>query len=683
MSQGNFFAELKRRNVYKVAVAYAVVGWLVIQIAATTFPILEIPNVAIKLVIAVVALGFPIALVIAWAFEMTPQGMKRTEDVSPSEKLPHWSRRKFAAFILVVVMCAAGLLVFKLVGTARWAVRSERDGSGSNRTASLPIPDKSIAVLPFENFNRDPENAYFADGIQDEILTRLAKIDDLKVISRTSTHRYKSSPENLPEIARQLGVAHILEGSVQKSGDKVRVTVQLVRAATDSHLWAETYDRSLTDIFAVESEIAANIAKALRAKLTPGEKRAVSAKPTENPEAYDAYLRGLALWNGVSVSPETLQKSESFFLRAVELDPQFAEAWANLSAVQTFVYAEYDPRPQRLNDGKRSLDTAMQLQPDLGDGYFALGLYRYRGLRDYDGALKAFEEAIERGANRATSLEFAGYVKRRQGKFDESLALHGESAALDPRNAIIFSERAVTFRGLRRFAEAHAAIDRAIEINGENPSLLAQKARAYEAQGNFEAAQKLMDRIPNDGREPALIGVRYALLVRTRKFSEAAQLMEGLLENSPSLPKRIAAACRARIGFVKRWLGDAEGARRELVAARNELEALRKQSDKGESFLEGIIVLAGMLGDQAAVDQHAISLQDQIAHDAFYGPELEEGIATARAQLGQNDAAIAILRNLLGKPGNDCLTGALLRADPCWDPIRSDPRFQELAATRP
>jgi TolB-like protein/Tfp pilus assembly protein PilF len=671
MNPTSFFAELKRRNVYKVAVAYAVIAWLLIQASSILFPTFEAPPWVMKVFVLIIALGFPIALIIAWAFEMTPQGMKRTDEISPGERLPYWSRRKFAALIICIALAAGGLFLFQFT---RWNPAAKT----APRTEGEPVSDKSVAVLPFENFNRDPENAYFAEGVQDEILTRLAKIDELKVISRTSTHRYKSSPANLPEIARQLGVAHILEGSVQKSGDKVRVTVQLIRAATDSHVWAETFDRNLTDIFAVESEIAENIAKALRAKLTPGEQRAVTAKPTQNPEAYDAYLRGLALWNGINASAESMKKAEEYFRRAVELDPKFAEAWANLSAVQTFIYAEFDSRTERLSDGKRSLDTAMKLQPDLGDGYFALGLYRYRGLRDYEGALNAFEKANERGANRATSLEFAGYVKRRQGKFDEAIALHDESAALNPRSAIIFSERAVTFRALRRFAEAHAAIDRAVEIAGENPLLLAQKARLYQSEGNFDAAQKLIDRLPVDGQQPELVGTRFAQLIRTRRFTEAGALLEGVLAKGESLPKNLAAAYRERLGFVKRWLGDAEGARKDLIAARDEFEGLRKQSNQGETFLSELIILEAILGNQAAVDQHAIALQDLIAHDAFFGPELEESIALARAQLGQNDAAIALLRSLLQKPGNECLTPALLRAGPFWDALRNDPRFQEL-----
>ena len=454
---------------------YGVVGRLVIQVAATIVPALHLLDSLTTAVVVLTLLGFPIALVIAWAFEMTPDGMKRTATVSPNEKISQW-KAQIDRFVLVVGLIATGLFAWQKVR--------------SRGRQSVIAAGKSIAVLPFENRSEEKTNGYFADGIQDEILTRLARIDDLKVISRTSTQRYKSAPDNIPEIARQLGVAH-LEGSVQKSGEQVRVNVQLIKADTDGHIWAEVYDRKLTDIFSVQSDIAENIARALRAKLTPGERRAVAAKPTQNPEAYDAYLRGLALWNGLSVSPETLQKAEEFFRRAVELDPKFAQAWANLSIVQTFVYAEFDPMTQRLVDAKRALETSMRLEPDLGDGFLALGLYRYRGLRDYDGALEAFQEALDRGVNRALSLEFMGYVKRRQGRWEETLALHAESSALDPRNAIIFSERAVTLRALRRFGEAHKAVDRALEINPDSSVLLAQKARLYQAEGDVTAAAQV------------------------------------------------------------------------------------------------------------------------------------------------------------------------------------------------
>ena len=350
MNSRSFLAELKRRNVYKVAVGYGVVGWLVMQVAATVVPALHMPDSLTTAVVVLTMLGFPLALVVAWAFEMTPDGMKRTGNISPNDHIPQWSRRKFTAFVLVVGLIAAGLLIFQMMR--------------SREKESTIAAGKSIAVLPFENLSRDPDNAYFADGIQDEILTRLAKIADLKVISRTSTQRYKSSPDDLPKIAQQLGVAHVLEGSVQKSGEQVRVTVQLIRAATDSHLWAETYDRKLTDIFSVESEVAEKIARSLRAQLTGAEQQAVTAQPTEDPEAYEAYLRGLALWNSLTTSPQVMEKNVLYLDRAVQLDPNFGLAWASLAIAHTFIYAEYERTPQRLAQAKAALNTALRLVPE-------------------------------------------------------------------------------------------------------------------------------------------------------------------------------------------------------------------------------------------------------------------------------------------------------------------------------
>jgi len=324
MDPKNFFAELKRRNVYKVAVGYAVIAWLLIQAGSVLFPTFEAPGWVMKVYVTVIAAGFPIALIIAWAFEMTPEGMKRTESVSPNEFIPQWSRRKFALLIASVAMMAAGLLLFQL-----WHARS-------SSTAASP-PQKSIAVLPFESLSEDKANAYFADGIQDEILSRLSKIADLKVISRTSTQKYKTAPDNLREIAHQLGVSNILEGSVQKAADKVRVTVQLINALNDSHLWAETYDRKLVDLFEVESEVAQKIAGSLEAKLTGREKIDIAAAVgTKIPEAYDAYLHARALLNRQGA--EDLERAIGFSRRAVELDPNFAEAWALLAGAESQKY---------------------------------------------------------------------------------------------------------------------------------------------------------------------------------------------------------------------------------------------------------------------------------------------------------------------------------------------------------
>jgi TolB-like protein len=325
MKSGNFFSELKRRNVYKVAAAYAVVAWLLVQITTQVFPLFEIPNWATRLVVLLMVIGFPFAVALAWAFELTPEGLKRTEDVDPGKSITHLTRRKLDFLIIAVLLVVIAVLIVQ-----RLPPKSSRDSSN--------VSEKSIAILPFENRSEDKANAYFADGIQDEILTRLSKIADLKVISRTSTQHYKSAPENLPEIAKQLRVAHILEGSVQKSGDSVRVNVQLIKAANDSHLWADSFDRKLTDIFSVETDIAKAVADQLRAKLSGREEQVIAAKPTNNIDAYDAYLRGIAFYTRSTYSDQAMAKAVTFFERAVQLDANFAQAWARLSRANAFLY---------------------------------------------------------------------------------------------------------------------------------------------------------------------------------------------------------------------------------------------------------------------------------------------------------------------------------------------------------
>ena len=365
MDPKKFFAELKRRNVYKVAVAYAVVAWLLIQIAASTFPFLQIPGWATRLVIVLVFLGFPIALVLAWAFEMSPTGIRRTESSAlPESASPPGG--KFVAILTGLAIGAAGLLFFQFI-----------------RPKTSSLNDKSIAVLPFENRSEEKENAYFADGIQDEILTRLAKIGDLKVISRTSTQHYKSSPENLREIGRQLGVANILEGSVQKSGNSVRVNVQLIQAETDAHIWAEIYDRKLTDVFAIQSEIAATIAEALRVKLTGAEKQVIAQELTGNTEAYDAYLRAIA-FNREGNSAANAEKAISSLDEAVRLDPKCAAAWALLARIHSRVFFNnLDASEPRRQKAEQALQTALRLQPDLAETQLAQAFYQYWVSREY------------------------------------------------------------------------------------------------------------------------------------------------------------------------------------------------------------------------------------------------------------------------------------------------------------
>ncbi|HEY0725619.1 MAG TPA: hypothetical protein VGD41_16790, partial [Pyrinomonadaceae bacterium] len=445
MSLSNFFAELKRRHVYRVAVTYAVVAWLLIQVGSILFTAFESPAWVMQAFIIVIATGFLVAVVIAWTFEMTPQGIKRAENVSPNESMPAWSRARFITLVVIVALVAGSLFLLQFAG---WNPLKNVRRSGPS--------EKSIAVLPFASLSEDPANAYFAEGIQDEILTRLAQISDLQVISRTSTLRYKSAPTNLLEIAKQLGVAHILEGSVQKSGDRVRINVQLINAQTDRHLWAQIYDRTLTDVFAVQSELAQRVADSLRATLTGAEKATLDSRPTENPAAYDAYLRGIAVMASNRETTDAFKGAADFFDSAVALDPKFALAWARASIAQSRLnWSGYDRSPAGAEKARHSAEKAQELQPNLGEGFLARGYYEYLVAHDYDAALATFREAVARLPNNADALVALSFIERRKGKWSESLANQERAARLDPQNLPVLSQLGITYFAVKRFADAH------------------------------------------------------------------------------------------------------------------------------------------------------------------------------------------------------------------------------------
>jgi TolB-like protein len=430
----NFFAELQRRNVYKVAIAYAVVAWLLMQVASQIFPFFEIPNWAVRLVVLLLVIGFPVALILAWAFDLTPQGIKRTEvaDEEPTER----SRNRAWIYVMIV----AGALSIGLFFLGRY--------TSSKTSESSELPAKSVAVLPFENLSHDPDNAYFADGIQEEILTRLAKIADLKVISRTSTQHYKSAPENLPEIAKQLGVANILEGSVQKAGDSVRVNVKLIQAASDSHLWADTYDRKLTDIFGVESEIAKAIAETLQAKLTGSEGHALSVRPTDNPVAHQLYLKGRFFWNKRTTND--LKKSVDYFNQAIAADPKYALAYVGLADAYVLMpaYGAGAPRdcyPQ----AKAAAKKALELHDAFGEAYTSLARVLCVYDFDFSQGTREFERAIELNPNYATAhlLGLLAYAYGCSGNKAESMKILDQLTALSKQRFVsVFSFALVYLR---------------------------------------------------------------------------------------------------------------------------------------------------------------------------------------------------------------------------------------------
>src|SRR2546428_8407223 len=453
MNLQNFFAELKRRNVYKVAVAYAVVGWLLVQVATQVFPFLEIPNWVVRLVIAVVMIGFPIALVIAWAFEATPEGIKRTEDVdlAAAAKQP-----KKHAWIYVAVIGAAFSIGLFFVG--RYSVRNAAGAAGTELSA------KSIAVLPFDNLSRDPDNAFFAEGVQDEILTRLAKVADLKVIARTSTQKFKSAPTDLRDVAKQLDVTNILEGSVQKVNDQVRVNVQLINALTNAHLWAEIYDRKLSDIFAVQSDIAKTVADTLQAKLTGAEKQMMAAAATTDTTAYELYHKGRSLWE--KRSGDNIPKAIAFFEQAIARDPNYALAYAGLA--QAYILVPFYTGADRFDaylKAKEAALKALRLDSNLAEAHAALGKVLFFSEIDLAGAMREYKRAIELEPNDATAHHWFGNDSLAAlGQFEEAIAEGKRSVELDPLSVVINVDLGETFYYARRYDEAARQMRKALEI---------------------------------------------------------------------------------------------------------------------------------------------------------------------------------------------------------------------------
>jgi serine/threonine-protein kinase len=454
MNLGNFFSELKRRNVYKVAVAYAIVGWLLVQVATQVFPFFEIPNWAVRLVVLLIVVGFPIALVIAWAFELTPEGIKRTEDVdlAASARQP----RKHA-WIYVVILGAALSIGLFFVG--RYTARN------SSGASSTELPAKSIAVLPFDNLSRDPDNAFFAEGVQDEILTRLAKVADLKVIARSSTQKFKSAPENLPDIAKQLGALNILEGSVQKVNDQVRVNVQLINALTNAHLWAEIYDRKLSDIFAVQSDIAKTVADQLQAKLTGSEKQMMAAQATTDTTAYELYHKGRSFWD--KRSGDNIPKAIALYEQAIARDPNYALAYASLASahILSSFYTNADRREAN-SKAKQAALKALQLDPNLAEAHSALGKILFWAELNVAGAMREYKRAIELKPNDAAAHHWLGNdALASLGRFEEAIAESKRAVELDPLSPIINTDLATTFLYARRYDEAVAQLRKTLAID--------------------------------------------------------------------------------------------------------------------------------------------------------------------------------------------------------------------------
>jgi serine/threonine protein kinase/Tfp pilus assembly protein PilF len=563
----------------------------------------------------------------------------------------------------------------------------------SNRQAkpashSLAIPEKSIAVLPFENRSEEKANAYFADGIQDEILTRLSKIADLKVISRTSTQHYKSAPENLPQIARQLGVAHILEGSVQKSGDAVRVNVQLIKAATDSHLWADTFDRKLTDIFSVESEVAKAVADQLRAKLTGQEEQEIAAKPTDNPEAHDAYLRGLAYTLRPATTADYTLEARKYLREAVRLDPKFALAWALLSYADALNFLSFNLQPtaELREETRQAAEMAIALQPDLGEALLAKGYYYYACLKDYETAVRYFEQARQFLPNSSRIAESLAYVARRRGQWDRSDTYFSQAERLDPRNVNFLMQHAFSYAFLRQFPEAVRKLDQILNIAPDDVDTLALKAAIAQANGDLRRGSMLLAALrPPPGHTSALETQVYQAILERSPGEMIVRLKEILATPDPAL-SYINGELRFWLGWAQEVGGDPAAAQKTWRQARNELEPFLSEQPENYVLIADLALVNMALGDKTAAlgfAERATSI-NPIEKDAIDGPLVLEILARVTAQIGHRDRAIAALQKLLSIPYEGAmasgvpLTPTLLRLDPMFDPLRNDPRFEKL-----
>ncbi len=538
MSEPSFFSELKRRNVYKVAAAYLVVSWLLIQAASILFPTFDAPVSAMKILVLILAIGFPIALAFSWAFEITPEGLKRESEIDPKQSIAQHTGKKIVGLTVALAILAAGLFAYqqfrprpqaKMEGGAPATPKESGLAGARPSTVTAPVPDKSIAVLPFDNLSDEKSNAYFAEGIQDEILTRLARVADLKVISRTSTQHFKSAPENLRDIAKQLGVMNVLEGSVQKSNDQVRVNVQLINALTDAHLWADMYDRKLTDLFTVESDIAKTIADTLQAKLTGSEQRAIAAHPTDNPEAYQLYLQGRFFWNK-RTAPD-LRKAIDYFGKAVAKDPNYALAYAGLAQSWLLLPAYGGGAPADcFAESEKAVKKALALDETSVDAHAALGDLKAVYYFDYPGSKAELERAIQLDPNSATAHHWlANQALQNMGQTGRALSEMKRAMELDPLSLVINTNLGVAYYSAGEIDQAIQQLKRTVEMDGNFYFARWNLGVALELKGEpQEAMAEYKKAIEVGGGDPNLMGYVGRLYGLTGRKEEAHKILDDL-----------------------------------------------------------------------------------------------------------------------------------------------------------
>ena len=653
-----FFEEVQRRKVYRVAAAYIIAAGFIIQIGSAVFPAWELPNWAFRLVVVLLLIGFPIALILAWAYDVTPQGIRAT----PAPGVPVARRRRNLIMLIgigVIISAAAGFFLLP--------------------RASARKIDKSIAVLPFQNLSDEKDNAYFADGMQDDILTNLSKIGDLKVISRMSVMSYRDGTRNAREIGKVLGVATLLEGSVRRIGNRVRVNVQLINANNDEHIWAEDYDRDLTDVFAIQTDLAQKIASALQAKLSPNEKARLSQTPTNDSEAYLLFIQGQNLAKQPDQTRESYAKAEHFFEQAIKRDPTFAAAFAGLSLVESSIYHSVDPTPAYRDKARAAADEALRLQPDLPEAHLALGFSYYYGDRDYNRALAEFEVAKSGLPNEAEAYLAIGAIQRRQGKWTESTVNLEKAAALDPMNVSVLINLAFNYMAQRNFDTADKIFDRAILNAPQSSSVRALKGyTAALRTGDFSVGESELATLPPSAdSDGAVTSERVWGLSCQRKYAEALQVLrqfpgDVLRAYDSSIPKAFLE------GVLYYCEGDKPQAQAAFEQARGVAERLVRESPDDaprRAMLGQILAALGQKEAAIAEGKRAVALLPE-SEDAFGGPMITLALAQIYTWVGEHAEAIRLLDHLLEVPSG--VTVPLLNVDPGWDPLRKNPGFQAL-----
>jgi TolB-like protein len=647
----SFFVELKRRKVYRVAVAYAVAGWLIVQIATQIFPVFEIPNWTVRLVVLALILGFPIALILSWIFDITPQGIKRTDESDQG---------------------------------------SPSDMAG---TAMRNIPEKSIAVLPFENLSDNKENEYFAAGVHDDILSSLAKVSDLKVISRTSVQQFKSGTRNLREIGRALGVAHVLEGTARRAGNRVRVNAQLIDARTDTHLWGETFEREITDLFTLQCELAERITQALRANLSAREKTNLQTHPTHDVLAYELFLRARELfhWAGTGYSQDKGADALHLIDEAIRRDPEFALAYALASRLHSEVFwFGYDKSAARLEKAKAAAEAALKIQPDLGEAHLANAFYYYYGFRRYDVAQKHVMAAVRAIPNNPDVLIAAAAIARREGKWPDALMNLEQARDRDPRSLGVLWDLFATYLAVHEYAKAEKTASDALSISSTAPYfVLARGAVALFRNGDTAPLRAALRQVPpnfDPGGSTSTIALRLSLMERDPEEADrvlAACAHEKLDDNGLSgvagaldgytVPKRWYA------GLIARMRGDESSARKFFEQAKRIVEHDRAQFPDDAKIIAMLASIHAELGEKTEAQRAAARAWEllPIAKDSFDGPILMTTLAAVSAKLGEKDSAIQQLEPLIGIPNGP--TPGTLRAELEWDTLRDDPRFKKLA----